>query len=70
MGVTRADDRLPLKIRTPVPDGAAAGLVPDEALLLREYYEERGLDERGRPLRAVLEQAGLAEVGVALHREA
>ncbi|MBK6406132.1 MAG: aldehyde ferredoxin oxidoreductase [Holophagales bacterium] len=69
MGVTRADDRLPLKIRTPVPDGAAAGLVPDEALLLREYYEERGLDESGRPLRAVLEQAGLAEVGVALHQE-
>jgi aldehyde:ferredoxin oxidoreductase len=69
MGVTRADDRLPLKIRTPVPDGAAAGLVPDEALLLREYYEERGLDESGRPLQAVLEQAGLAEVGEALHRE-
>ncbi len=69
MGVTRDDDRLPLKIRTPVPDDAAAGLVPDEALLLREDYEERGLDEHGRPLRAVLEQAGLAEVGVALHRE-
>lgn len=70
MGVTRADDRLPAKIRTPVPDGAAAGLVPDEALLLREYYEERGLDEVGRPLASVLERAGLAEVGAALHREA
>ncbi|MCL4807149.1 MAG: aldehyde ferredoxin oxidoreductase family protein, partial [Thermoanaerobaculia bacterium] len=47
MGVTRADDRLPAKIRTPVPDGAAAGIVPDEALLLGEYYEVRGLDETG-----------------------
>jgi aldehyde:ferredoxin oxidoreductase len=67
MGVTRADDRLPARIRTPVPDGAAAGIVPDEALLLGEYYEVRGLDETGRPLRAVLEGAGLAEVGAVLH---
>ena len=67
MGVTRADDRLPAKIRTPVPDGAAAGIVPDEEKLLREYYEIRGLDEEGRPVAAVLEAAGLAEVGAALH---
>jgi len=67
MGVTRADDRLPAKVLAPLPDGAAAGVVPDEALLLGEYYEVRGLDEAGRPLRAVLEAAGLAEVGAALH---
>lgn len=67
MGVTRADDRLPVKILTPLPDGAAAGIVPDEALLLREYYEVRGLDEAGRPRRAVLDGAGLAEVGAVLH---
>jgi aldehyde:ferredoxin oxidoreductase len=67
MGVTRADDRLPVKILTPLPDGAAAGIVPDEALLLGEYYEVRGLDEAGRPRRAVLEAAGLAEVGAVLH---
>jgi aldehyde:ferredoxin oxidoreductase len=36
--------------------------------MLREYYEARGLSEDGRPLQAVLEQAGLAEVGAALHR--
>jgi aldehyde:ferredoxin oxidoreductase len=69
MGVTRTDDRLPVKILTPLPDGAAAGLVPDEARMLREYYAVRGLDEAGRPLLAVLQQAGLAEVGAALHRE-
>ena len=70
MGVTRAHDRLPAKIRTPLPDGAAAGLVPDEDLMLREYYEVRGLDEAGRPLSAVLEQAGLAEVDQVLHHGA
>lgn len=68
MGVTRTDDRLPLKIRTPLPDGAAAGLVPDETRMLGEYYEERGLDDSGRPLDAILQRAGLAEVGAALHR--
>jgi aldehyde:ferredoxin oxidoreductase len=68
MGVTRADDRLPAKIRTPLPDGAAAGLVPDEELMLREYYEERGLDKAGRPLAAELEQAGLADVGKVLRQ--
>ncbi len=68
MGVTRADDRLPEKIRTPVAEGAAAGSVPDEALLLREYYEVRGLDEVGRPLASVLESAGLAEAGAVLYQ--
>lgn len=63
MGVTRADDRLPQKVLTPVPDGAAAGIVPDEALLLSEYYQERGLDERGWPLPEVLTRAGLDDVG-------
>ena len=68
MGVTRADDRLPEKIRTPLPDGAAAGSVPDEALLLRAYYEVRGLDEVGRPLASVLDEAGLAEAGAVLYQ--
>lgn len=68
MGVTRADDRLPEKVRTPVPDGAAAGLVPDEESMLRDYYEARGLDEAGRPLAEVLERAGLAEAAEALSR--
>jgi len=62
MGITRADDRLPKKTLTPVPDGAAAGIVPDEQLLLREYYAERGLDDKGYPLRDVLEHADLQDV--------
>lgn len=68
MGVTRTDDRLPKKILTALPDGAAAGVVPDEALLLSEYYEVRGLDAVGRPLEAVLEQAQLAEVAKVLYQ--
>lgn len=67
MGVTRADDRLPAKTMIPVPDGGAAGIVPDEALLLKDYYGERGLAEDGRPRREVLERASLQPVATALY---
>jgi aldehyde:ferredoxin oxidoreductase len=60
MGVTREDDRLPLKILSPVKEGAAAGSVPDIEKMLSEYYELRGLDDRGIPKRETLEKAGLA----------
>jgi len=62
MGVTRGDDRLPKKALTPLEDGAVAGIVPDQELLLSEYYAERGLDDGGRPRIEVLERAGLADV--------
>jgi len=67
MGVTRADDRLPLKSLTKLEDGAVAGIVPDEKLLLTDYYRERGLDDEGRPLRQVLERADLGAVAGVLH---
>jgi aldehyde:ferredoxin oxidoreductase len=70
MGVARADDRMPKKILTPVPDGAVAGIVPDVELMLREYYEERGLEENGRPKREVLEQAGLEDLARVLDESA
>jgi aldehyde:ferredoxin oxidoreductase len=66
MGVTRADDRLPAKALTPLPDGAVAGVVPDEQQLLDDYYAERGLDDNGYPLRDVLERAGLHDVASAV----
>ena len=67
MGVTRADDRLPVKALTALEDGAAAGIVPDQELLLADYYEERGLDDQGRPLMQVLEKADLGDVAGVLH---
>jgi len=59
MGVTAEDDRLPKKILTALVDGAAAGSVPDEELMRREYYEIRGLDESGIPTPQLLDSSGL-----------
>ena len=59
MGVRVADDRLPLKVLTPLDSGMAAGSVPDEELMRDEYYSFRGLDSNGIPNKQVLEDAGL-----------
>lgn len=59
MGVTVEDDRLPKKILTALKDGTAAGSVPDEDLMRREYYEIRGLDKRGIPTPQLLNSSGL-----------
>jgi aldehyde:ferredoxin oxidoreductase len=59
MGITAADDRLPLKVLTPTAEGGAAGSIPDEDLMRREYYEIRGLDEKGRPTMRLLRSSGL-----------
>jgi aldehyde:ferredoxin oxidoreductase len=67
MGATREDDRLPKRILTPVSEGAAAGSVPDVEKLLREYYEIRGLDSRGKPKKEVLITAGLEDLAKRLH---
>ncbi len=58
MGVTSADDVLPPKILAPYSEGAAAGSVPDQDLMRREYYAERGLEPDGRPSPATLDAAG------------
>ena len=59
MGVTAADDRLPPKVLTPTAEGAAAGSIPDEELMRREYYKIRGLDERGFPTPELLHDTEL-----------
>ncbi len=44
-GVTAADDALPKRLATlPRPSGGAAGVLPDMALMMAEYYEARGWD--------------------------
>ncbi len=65
-GVRAADDRLPERLLTPLPDGGAAGSAPDLPLMLREYYEVRGLDGEGRPRRERLLSLGLGDVADAL----
>jgi aldehyde:ferredoxin oxidoreductase len=67
MGVNREDDRLPKRILTPLREGATAGSVPDAEKLLREYYEIRGLDEKGKPKKEVLLKTGLGDLAKKLH---
>jgi aldehyde:ferredoxin oxidoreductase len=46
-GVTAADDVLPAQLAThPRPSGGAAGVLPDMALMMAEYYEARGWDSQ------------------------
>jgi aldehyde:ferredoxin oxidoreductase len=67
MGITSKDDRLPKKVLEPLPDGGAAGSVPDHDRLRKDYYAARGLDEKGFPTPEVLEQHGLSDVSKKLH---
>lgn len=62
MGVTAADDRLPKQVLIPLKNGPAAGSVPNIKLMQKEYYEVRGLDAKGRPLKKKLESLGLSEL--------
>lgn len=62
MGVTIDDDKLPKHILTPTKEGATVGSVPNIELMMKEYYEMRGLDMRGVVSKAKLEAVGLADV--------
>jgi aldehyde:ferredoxin oxidoreductase len=66
MGVTSKDDCLPKHILTAVPDGGAAGSVPDIDRMLKEYYPIRGLSPDGRPTKEKLESLGLSELAAKL----
>jgi len=68
MGVTAADDRMPKRMMTPLPDGGAAGSVPNVELMLKDYYKARGLDAKGRPLKKKLVSLGLPELASKLYR--
>ncbi len=61
LGVTARDDTLPLRVLTvPRDSGGAAGVLPDQAVLLAEYYQERGWDANGVPTLERLRSLGLA----------
>ena len=61
-GITGADDKLPKRLLQPTAEGGQEGHVPDIALQLREYYEVRGWDEKGRPTKQKLEELGLLDI--------
>jgi aldehyde:ferredoxin oxidoreductase len=61
-GITGSDDKLPKRLLEGPDEGTHAGQVPDMAVLLADYYRERGWDAKGRPTRAKLEELGLAEM--------
>jgi aldehyde:ferredoxin oxidoreductase len=61
-GITGADDRLPRRLLEGPDEGSHSGKVPDMAVLLPDYYRERGWDESGRPTMEKLQELGLAEI--------
>ena len=62
LGYTREGERLPKLLRQSLSEGGTEGFVPDEELLLREYYEVRDWDpDTGKPSKRKLETLGLSE---------
>ena len=61
LGITQADDTLPARLLTqPRPTGGAAGVLPDLALQLSDYYRQRGWTPEGVPSPVRLAWLGLA----------
>jgi aldehyde:ferredoxin oxidoreductase len=63
-GVTAADDTLPERLAAlPRPSGGAAGVLPDMALMMAEYYDVRGWDpQTGSPNPQRLAALGLGHL--------
>jgi aldehyde:ferredoxin oxidoreductase len=67
LGYTREGERLPKLLQRPLSEGGTEGFVPDEALLLREYYEARDWDpSTGKPSKRKLESLDLTELAADL----
>lgn len=67
LGITRADDRLPARLLTPLSEGATADLAIELQPMLADWYKARDIDEQGRPSRATLEKHGLKALADKLH---
>ena len=62
LGIRRKDDTLPQRLlREPMPDGAAAGVVPDLDVMVPELYRLRGWDDDGVPTAETVARFGLEE---------
>ncbi|MGA2110521.1 MAG: aldehyde ferredoxin oxidoreductase family protein [Anaerolineales bacterium] len=67
LGLTPTTCRLPVEFSRPLPDGGAAGYVPDFDQLVSDYNEVRGWDpSTGKPLADTLRRLGLAEAAADL----
>jgi aldehyde:ferredoxin oxidoreductase len=67
LGYTREGERLPRLLRQSLSEGGTEGFVPDEELLLSEYYQTRDWDAAtGKPSKRKLEALGLAEIAADL----
>lgn len=62
MGIGASDDRLPKRVMTALESGPTAGSVADMDLMLKEYYELRGLDSAGRPKKEKLIELKLTDL--------
>jgi len=70
LGYTRQGERLPKLLRQPLSEGGTEGFVPDEELLLGEYYAARDWDlVTGKPLKGKLLSLGLGDVAADLWAE-
>ncbi|MFQ5820216.1 MAG: aldehyde ferredoxin oxidoreductase C-terminal domain-containing protein, partial [Candidatus Heimdallarchaeota archaeon] len=58
-GANRADDQLPDRFFSPMPEGPGKGQVVNLDIMLNEYYKLRGWNENGIPTKDTLVQLGL-----------
>jgi aldehyde:ferredoxin oxidoreductase len=67
LGLNPATSRLPAEFARPLPDGGAAGFVPDLDQLLSDYFQVRGWDpSTGKPLPGTLRRLGLVQAAADL----
>jgi aldehyde:ferredoxin oxidoreductase len=66
-GAKAEHDVLPKRLMTILDTGPTEGSIPDMDLMLREFYNLRGLNEEGVPEKKVLEELGLTELATLLY---
>jgi len=66
-GARAEDDVLPKRLMTIMDTGPTEGSIPDMDLMLKEFYELRGLNEEGVPEKEILEGLGLSELAALLY---
>ncbi|MCP4680375.1 MAG: aldehyde ferredoxin oxidoreductase family protein [Deltaproteobacteria bacterium] len=68
-GARAEHDKLPTKLTTPLEDGPTAGSAPNMELMLKEFYELRGLNSDGLPTVEILEKIGLGDLAALLYHD-